>query len=483
MSCAGIIDGSGSWHDRGTLQPQRSSANSSCADRASALKILKAAGRTIGGTGNAIRWFPLNERHSSPTALANAIKATSYAFIPSHCAAEPSVDASAFAARLEGDRQLLLVGDSLAAQHYLSLACLLDSEVLARPRASAQAEERANLTSSHARSARVPAAETTAGTSTTAAATAPAAAPATSDESTAAHAAATKLVSPAPLTAPRPPAQIGGELLLRGGGRIELVSSDFLSSASSLLSACARRGLQLKAGSCRASANASAPHASGATRPNASAARHADAARPAAHAQARWSPPHWLDETIRLISADEMSSTGPRLVDARRQDQSWTARLRSGAASAGDALVLSSGPHWVGRLEALGAPHVRASYEQMVESSLSHLASVDYRGAAFYRTNYAPGCGKALDNARSSVLGHDAPHGWGLLHSFDAVWPRVAARVYPKLRVLNVSGPSSQRPDVHVGPLSAAGEDCLHFVMPGGPVDVWSVLLQDGLTP
>lgn len=79
-------------------------------------------------------------------------------------------------------------------------------------------------------------------------------------------------------------------------------------------------------------------------------------------------------------------------------------------------------------------------------------------------------------------------HGWEHFSAFDDAWARLGG---PRVRVLNVSGPSSMRPDAHAGVGHserailegfAEGVDCLHFLLPpGGPVDVWNVMLQVGM--
>ena len=185
-----------------------------------------------------------------------------------------------------------------------------------------------------------------------------------------------------------------------------------------------------------------------------------------------------------------------------RLDQAWLPRVRRGELSDRDVVVVSSGLHWAGRLVGLAPSVLLTAYRCMVRHVLAELRRVDFRGTLLYRTNYAPGCGPAIDANRSTLLPADAPHNWGFLHRFDAIWAeeekaaRQAVGSSPRgssgspgssfwFRILNVSGLSTQRIDAHpCGPLRASNgvEDQVHFALvPGGPVDAWNLLLQSAL--
>ena len=162
---------------------------------------------------------------------------------------------------------------------------------------------------------------------------------------------------------------------------------------------------------------------------------------------------------------------------AWRPDSRWTSLLRLGKSGARDVLVLNVGQH-------LHDPSDdgTGAVELIAELALRHLAGVDFRGTVFYRTNYRPGCLAPDDDRGVTELSH---YNWLQLAdgTYDTLWLRAACRLYPRLRVLNVTPASAQRFNAHVG-LAYPGihnvTDCLHWCLPG-PIDMWNVALQNEL--
>ena len=159
----------------------------------------------------------------------------------------------------------------------------------------------------------------------------------------------------------------------------------------------------------------------------------------------------------------------------------------------------------------------------MVHGVLSHLlaqpaANKRFMGTLVYRCNYLPGCSREREPTDFAPRAAAAAHrfNWAELPKYDAIWAEAlreheqqqsgteargngaAGGASARLAVLNVSVLTSLRGDGHCEDCSSpmasgtssgsgaqlgadpfAGLDCLHYCLPGGPMDAWSALLQD----
>ena len=332
-------------------------------------------------------------QHSLPSTRFFASSHDPYSWVPDGCAAPTRLSAAALEARLHG-AQMMIVGDSLASEHFLSLMCML----LGRVNATRHAQTTARHTWRHAQ----------------------------------------RNATPAPVDA---------SFFLDGGGVVQFVRSDFLLSARSV--SLAIQSLEAESGN----SMQGAPAARGAAAP-------------------------------ALLERDEVMKPNTLYMGVHgrdpesRPDESWIARLRSGPSSASDVLILSTGPHWAGYYLNVTEGTVLATLARGVKTIFEHLSASDFRGRVLYRTNFVPGCGppptstraaEQLNQEPTAPKAAAKPHGWGRLPLFDEVWRTSAQAWFPKLRILNVSTLSSQRPDRH----RPQNKDCLHFLLPGPP-DVWT---------
>ena len=82
---------------------------------------------------------------------------------------------------------------------------------------------------------------------------------------------------------------------------------------------------------------------------------------------------------------------------------------------------------------------------------------------------------------RPTVNPHeDGPmwYNWAMFRQWDEIWKEAARDVYPNLKVLDVRDLSVERRDAHPG-LVYGKMDCLHFCLPGGPVDAWNQIMYN----
>ena len=212
-------------------------------------------------------------------------------------------------------------------------------------------------------------------------------------------------------------------------------------------------------------------------------------------------------------------STVDRVRDGRR-DESWASRLRRGPAGMDDVVIFATGLHWNAAIAPGYPAMVRAVLSELFPASRPLEPAADaaapglgapFLGTFVYRSNFVPGCSaerrpSSYAGRHAAVLGREveparprrpAPpprplYNWGHLLPYDAVWatelaaaPREHRR---RLHVLNVTELTSLRGDAHCercGSRSRPNQtsdslDCLHFCLTGsGPIDAWSVLLQE----
>ena len=325
-------------------------------------------------------------------------------------------------------------------------------------------------------------------------------------------------------------------VVLPGGTLIQFVKSDFAVSARAALSHATKVAAAISASSAT-SAIKSSPTSAMASHQTTSPLRPEESRREESR-RGDAVLPLPKPPAFALLDHDEVLPLR-RGESQQRSDESWTARLRRGPASEHDVLVLNTGLHWAGAFSHAGsadgagagsgashagAQHTSASahalrqaqqqhtasaqaaqhigakhaatnaaalvaYSAAVAAVTSFLATSDFRGRLYWRTNFSPGCGAVIQPNRSTLQPAAAPHGWGLLHRFDQAWASEATQQrLPRLRILNVSGLTSQRVDRHPGsapsvfddPDPASVHDCVHLTTPG-PLDAWNDLLQDAM--
>ena len=373
-------------------------------------------------------------------------------WVPAGCDEDQHLDARYLSEQLRGG-QLILAGDSLASEQYISLLCMLlghmawgrpaggDGARAAQPAAAASPPARVPHNGRYqglardawweaAKSAGAGSSDSNAGSSSIG----------SSDNSN-----STLLLPPA-----------AASFVVHSQGMVQYVRSDFLVSADSVA-----RSLHSLSGD------------GGGTRGGVEAGQAVGQSVPSLLGPSLLGP--------SLLAQDAASRPGTR------PDEAWASRLRRGAASASDTLLLSTGPHWAGKLVNVSEGTARGLFTRAVSAICDHLDASDYRGLVLYRTNYVPGC--------REDYGGEAPHGWPRLALFDEIWRRVAAaRVgqgrKPRVHILNVSLLSSRRIDRHPGSARAASggavgplepePDCLHFSLPGPP-DVWNWMMQEAM--
>ena len=160
----------------------------------------------------------------------------------------------------------------------------------------------------------------------------------------------------------------------------------------------------------------------------------------------------------------------------------WARQLRTGAEGKGDIVVFNSGAH--GELTPDRAGRALEFFRDY------------FPGHVYYRAN-VPGSPNCLNGTFSGSTGwsarrkgsdvkvrahHDGPmwYNWGLFRKFDDMWRDAARTALPAMRTLEVRDLSMERRDAHPG-LVFGKMDCLHFCLPGGPVDEWNTLLFNDL--
>jgi hypothetical protein len=110
--------------------------------------------------------------------------------------------------------------------------------------------------------------------------------------------------------------------------------------------------------------------------------------------------------------------------------------------------------------------------------------SKNFRGIVIYRQN-VPGSKdcikknseKLVDGSTStSSTSSITAFNWHLFEQFDNIWKEAASRLLPSMMHLNIREMSMLRSDSHPGRIFNQ-VDCLHFCLPGSPVDVWNEML------
>lgn len=396
-------------------------------------------------------------------------RAAYFGWLPDGCTSEPRFDAAAFARHFAGGAQLLLVGDSLTQQHFVSLFCLLSEEI---------------------------------------------------DED------ATRALLAHPLRDEAGPseARITGTAMyafvLRGGGIVRAANSDLLVWATPRESTLAHpAGRADKSHSAVFEVPAGERDGAG----DGTQLTYYRPLSPLPRLQEAWGA--WLRvgsrgarDVLVLNSGAHwwqhrrmgfVTAAATRVVSADTPLFGHTARNATSDAAAGGSRTTEDEEEEL-ELEAGGL-----SYHAMVHTVLSFLRRADFRGHTFYRTNFAPGCSADVDAPAERVpvvpvsLGPEpshtsptrfngsVPYGWDGMALFDELWARAAEAertaantsaqqpgsvrgLRRPLRILNVSVATSQRVDGHCVTCNAKHNDCLHYCLPGAP-DQWSVALQAAL--
>ena len=171
------------------------------------------------------------------------------------------------------------------------------------------------------------------------------------------------------------------------------------------------------------------------------------------------------------VDSKDTSYNALKVFGGLRHEQAWSACVREGKQSSHDAVVFATGPHWAGTAKNASV------FSAMVFAVKEWFARRDYRGLLAYRTNPVPGCGdKEYDRIAA------ATYRWGMLASFDAIWSnwiKAPSRgpTAQRWSVLDIGG-ASQYGRGHCdrchGATIKLPRDCLHYCLPGGPVDVWN---------
>ena len=153
--------------------------------------------------------------------------------------------------------------------------------------------------------------------------------------------------------------------------------------------------------------------------------------------------------------------------------ESWSGRLRSGQTGERDVVVFNAGPHWSAALGGNSPADVKMPlYTKMVDAVLDTVASSNFRGAVFYRSNFPAGCTRAPDAWMHGSVGR---YGWWLFPLFDKVWKQRSAE-RSGITILNGFNRSQLTGHWTEGhcyrDCSASGKhpDCLHFCLSDGVV-------------
>ena len=180
--------------------------------------------------------------------------------------------------------------------------------------------------------------------------------------------------------------------------------------------------------------------------------------------------------------ADSADSSHSPVFHYTEREIPWARHLRRGSVGQGDIVVFNSGAH--GDLT-----------QSRVRNALVFFRDY-FPGSVYYRAN-VPGSPNCLNGTFSGSSGwsdkrkgkgqkvrhhHDGPmwYNWGLFQKFDNMWVDSARTILPRMRTLDVRQLSVERRDAHPG-LVFGKMDCLHFCLPGGPVDEWNTILFNDL--
>lgn len=167
-------------------------------------------------------------------------------------------------------------------------------------------------------------------------------------------------------------------------------------------------------------------------------------------------------EELSLSSSTEASSNSEN-VEYHEMEIPWIRQLRHKDQGKDDILIFNAGFH--------GGIH-----KALVQHVLKYFSKY-YYGRTIYRTNI-PGSfdclkGKIKDTSSGPLHLH-----WNNFEEWDKLWIEESKLLYDKLEVMDITEMSSQRRGNH--PIEFYGHtNCLHFCLPGGPVDAWNKILYN----
>ena len=141
-----------------------------------------------------------------------------------------------------------------------------------------------------------------------------------------------------------------------------------------------------------------------------------------------------------------------------------------------DILVLNTGNHFRGSLDEYGAMALRIA---RLVAKQAAATSIIYRSSVPGHS----GCENATRPLKHADRRRAAAFNWATFRAQDDSWRTAFATLPPsRFRFFDVTYASSLRPDAHAAARAPSGVmDCLHFCLPGGPVDEWTRHLLAGL--
>lgn len=168
-----------------------------------------------------------------------------------------------------------------------------------------------------------------------------------------------------------------------------------------------------------------------------------------------------------LDSIEEGNSEYIEYIDYFEMEIPWVRAIRHGSEGENDVLMFNTGFH--GGVD-----------NHMVEHVLRYFQK-NYFGRLLYRTNI-PGSHDCLEdsNAKGSASAGPLSFHWDKFAEWDHEWKAGAEKYNVRLEFFNISELSMNRRDSH--PKEFYGHvDCLHFCLPGGPVDAWNKIFYNML--
>jgi hypothetical protein len=150
-------------------------------------------------------------------------------------------------------------------------------------------------------------------------------------------------------------------------------------------------------------------------------------------------------------------------VDYFEMEIPWVRQIRHGEEGKHDVLMFNTGFH--GGVDKHLVEHVLLYFKQ------------NFNGRLLYRTNI-PGSHDCLENSKAKGQASAGPLSfhWENFAQWDRIWKDGATMHHPSLEFFDISELSTKRRDSH--PIEFYGHvDCLHFCLPGGPVDAWNSIL------
>jgi hypothetical protein len=141
----------------------------------------------------------------------------------------------------------------------------------------------------------------------------------------------------------------------------------------------------------------------------------------------------------------------------------WIRQIRHKNLGKDDILIFNAGFH--------GGIH-----KDLVQHVLHYFSEYFY-GRLIYRTNI-PGSYECLkDKIKDKSSGPLHQH-WNKFEEWDKLWREESKAISNKLEIMDITEMSTQRRGNH--PVEFYGHtNCLHFCLPGGPVDAWNKILYN----